>query len=423
MPLQLDVQSSIRQIIDSNGVVTFFQPILSARQRSVVGAEALSRGLIGVEALSRGPGVDKGGGLIAPAKLFAMAAEEGLTLPLERLCRETAVRTFAKLPNRKELILFINLDARVLEQDSSGLDDLLKLLSEEKLSPRNVAIEILENAFDDTARLRFLMEAFRAEGFLLVLDDVGAGHSNLDRVPMIKPDILKLDRSLIAGIENDYHRQETFKSLVQLTRRIGALVVAEGVETHEQAIIALELGADLLQGFFLGRPEEPGALTCADATIRIDALARRYKSYMIDRINQRKLQHRRFNIIMNEILCELSRAKAEEFDDVLHTIVPKYENVECVYVMDEAGTQVSSTVCNHRVPQRNKGVMFRPAPKGADHSLKEYYYVLLDVELNKYTTDPYVSLATGNLCRTISTCFRDAKNNKLFILCIDVLCE
>jgi hypothetical protein len=55
--------------------------------------------------------------------------------------------------------------------------------------------------------------------------------------------------------------------------------------------------------------------------------------------------------------------------------------------------------------------------------VKEYYYVLLDVELNKYTTDPYVSLASGNLCRTISTCFRDAHNNKMYILCIDVLCE
>ena len=144
---------------------------------------------------------------------------------------------------------------------------------------------------------------------------------------------------------------------------------------------------------------------------------------MVDRINQRKLQHRKFNIILNEILCQLSSCSAEEFDDVLHTTICQYDNVECIYVMDESGTQVSSTICNHRIPRRAKGVMFRPAPKGADHSLKEYYYVLLDVELNKYTTDPYVSLATGNLCRTISTCFRDAKNNRMYILCIDVLCE
>ena len=49
--------------------------------------------------------------------------------------------------------------------------------------------------------------------------------------------------------------------------------------------------------------------------------------------------------------------------------------------------------------------------------------MLLDVELNKYTTDPYVSLATGNLCRTISTCFRDSRNTKMYILCIDVFCD
>jgi EAL domain-containing protein (putative c-di-GMP-specific phosphodiesterase class I) len=425
-----EVEISVRHIIETGGVVTYFQPILSARQRSVVGAEALSRGFIGVEALSRHDPVavltneaSDSERLIPPGKLFAMAEAEGLTLQLDRLCRDTAVRTFAAMGKHEELILFMNFDSKAMEQDNHALSHLMGLLTEHGISPRNVAIEILESAFDDTTRLQILMESFRREGFLIVLDDVGTGYSNLDRVPLIKPDILKLDRSLIVGIDSDYHSQETFKSLVQLTRRIGALVVAEGVETHQQAITALELGADLLQGFFLGRPEKPGTLANDDASARIDALARRYKAYMIERINHRKLQHRRFNIILNEILCELSRASAEDFDDVLQTVVPQYEKVECVYVMDEAGTQVSSTVCNHRVPQRSKGVMFRPAPKGADHSLKEYYYVLLDVELNKYTTDPYVSLATGNLCRTISTCFRDARNNKLYILCIDVLCE
>jgi EAL domain-containing protein (putative c-di-GMP-specific phosphodiesterase class I) len=414
---QPEATTSVRQIMDTGGLVTYFQPILSARQRSVVGAEALARGFIGVEALSRTEQ------LIPPNKLFAMAEAEGLTLPFDRLCRETAVKTFAALPRHEDLILFMNFDSKALAHDTNALDHLLKLLSEVSLSPRNVAIEILESAFENATQLQVLMESFRRQGFLIVLDDIGTGYSNLDRIPLIKPDILKLDRSLIFGIDSDYHRQETFKSLVQLTRRIGALVVAEGVETHQQAITALELGADLLQGFFLGRPEKPGVLVAADATARIDALARRYKAYMIERINQRKLQHRKFNIVLNEILVELSRASADDFDDVLMTIVPQYEKVECVYVMDEAGAQISATICNHRVPQRTKGVMFRPAPKGADHSLKEYYYVLLDVELNKYTTDPYVSLATGNLCRTISTCFRDAKNNKLFILCIDVLCE
>jgi hypothetical protein len=66
--------------------------------------------------------------------------------------------------------------------------------------------------------------------------------------------------------------------------------------------------------------------------------------------------------------------------------------------------------------------LLHPAPKGADHSLKEYYYVLLDVELHKYTTEPYVSLASGSVCRTISTYFRDAHDDKMYLLCIDVIC-
>src|SRR3954466_1262635 len=80
---------SARQIIDARGVVTFFQPILSAKQKCVTGVEALSRGIIGVEALSRGTPT-RSADLIQPAQLFGMAAREGCSMELERLCRETA---------------------------------------------------------------------------------------------------------------------------------------------------------------------------------------------------------------------------------------------------------------------------------------------------------------------------------------------
>ncbi len=102
-------------------------------------------------------------------------------------------------------------------------------------------------------------------------------------------------------------------------------------------------------------------------------------------------------------------------------MIRRYPQVEALYVLDEAGIQVSDTVCSFDPSAPTGRMMFRPALKGADHSLKEFYYVLLDVELQKYTTDPYVSMASGNICRTISTCFRDANNNKMYILCIDVV--
>jgi len=123
---------------------------------------------------------------------------------------------------------------------------------------------------------------------------------------------------------------------------------------------------------------------------------------------------------LNQLLCELTNVQAGLFNHVLSETISHYPNVECIYILDEGGIQISDTVCNATVPRKESGVMFQPAPQGTDHSLKEYYYILMDVELQTFTTDPYVSLASGNLCRTISTVFRDAANNKMYVLCIDV---
>ncbi len=156
------------------------------------------------------------------------------------------------------------------------------------------------------------------------------------------------------------------------------------------------------------------------ASSEVEGLARKFKSHMVGTINGRKLQHRRFNVILNRILCRPHEHRGLDVRRDPRRIIPEHPTVECMYVLNDAGVQVTETIWNGAVAQLPGGALFRPAPKGTDHSLKEYYYVPLDVELQKYTTDPYVSLASGNLCRTISTCFRDAGNNRLYVLCVDV---
>jgi EAL domain-containing protein (putative c-di-GMP-specific phosphodiesterase class I) len=408
----IGLDTPLRRLIQERGVTTHFQPIFSARQKAVVGVEALARG------------VTAGGDLIAPYDLFRMAAEERLGMAVENLCRESAVRAFTRLDARPdELLLFLNLDLVDQPNPESVPAELERLLSAAGVATSNVAVEFLEARLDDAARFAALATGLRERGFLVVLDDVGAGHSNLDRIPLLRPDVIKVDRSLITGVDADYYRQETLKSLVGLSRRIGALVVAEGIETEGEAIAALELGADLLQGYFLMRPQpvstfDDGGLVRASS--EVEGLARKFKSHMVGTINGRKLQHRRFNVILNRILCDLTNTEASTFDEILGRIIPEHPTVECMYVLNDSGVQVTETIWNGAVAQLPGGALFRPAPKGTDHSLKEYYYVPLDVELQKYTTDPYVSLASGNLCRTISTCFRDAGNNRLYVLCVDV---
>ena len=275
--------ATAREILDAGSVVTHFQPIYSAKQKSVIGVEALSRG--------RHPVTSE---LLSPMRLFQMAQDEQLGVDMEELCRTTALQTFAGLKEqsyadvelsqdsasiaaRENLILFLNFDANsaatslateggrgmlFLNFDASverniepAAAALMAKVRRVGLDPRTVAIEILESQFEDLDRLKHLAQSLHDCGFLLVLDDVGAGHSNLDRIPIIRPDVLKIDRSLIRQLDSDYHKQETVKSLAHLARRIGALVVAEGVETEAETLTAMELGADLLQGFYLARPQ------------------------------------------------------------------------------------------------------------------------------------------------------------------------
>jgi len=397
----------------ANRVVTHFQPIFSVRRRVLVGLEALSRG------------IDLRGGLIPPALLFKAAQAEGRAEAVEAACRESAVRTFAGLRERlDDVLLFLNLDVAAGANPNTTAAELQALVYGAGLQPGQVAVEFLEARFDDPSMLAELAVTLRRVGFLMALDDVGAGHSNLDRIPLFRPDVIKIDRTLVTGVDADFYKQETMKSLVSLSRRIGALVVAEGIETEPEAVTALELGCDLLQGYFLGRPQPADTFQSAslapETTGAIESLARSFRSRMVGEIHERREAHRRLNALLGRVLGELTLEREAELDAVLARAIQDDAQIECLYVLDAAGMQVTETICNQAMARRSGGAMFRPAPRGSDHSLKEYFYVLVDVELPRYTTDPYVSLASGHLCRTISTCFRDGVHGRTYVLCADV---
>lgn len=387
--------------------LVYFQPICSARTRSVFGVEALARGL------------DADGTLVSPAHLFAEAARQGVAGPCEMTCRENALAAFSKSLAGSGPLLFLNLNLAA----SDGEDDVARLLETARhwsVPPQSVVVEVLESRFDDTQRLAAILSRFREQGFLVALDDVGVGHSNLDRIPLIKPDLLKIDRDLVRDVDLDQYRQGVFKALVYLGRRIGALIVAEGVETEPQAMMALELGADLLQGYYVGRPQPPQRERLARAETIVQTLSSRFKQQMVAKARRQRHRHRQYNVLVETLLCDLMCSPSADFGAVLEQAVRRGPAIECAYILDETGIQVTGTVCQPDAALPRSRNMFRPAPPGADHSLKEYYYMLLDAELSKYTTDPYVSLATGNLCQTISVCFRDGFNTRLYVLCVDV---
>ena len=144
------------------------------------------------------------------------------------------------------------------------------------INPRNVVIEISEINVLSNAVLKRFVDTYRQYGFMVALDDVGTGFSNMDRILLVRPDIIKIDISLVRNIHLDFYKQGVFKSLVILANKIGALVIAEGVEVEEEAIQVLRLGSHMIQGFHLSLPGELLDETALFCNQKIDTLSKRF---------------------------------------------------------------------------------------------------------------------------------------------------
>jgi len=400
---------AVSEAIRLNHVVVHLQPIASARRQGVLGLEALARFASPEQTTA--------------ASLFQGAARESVTEKLERHCCEVALRTFAQLPMPFDrLVLFLNLGSWLITSPESGFRDLRQFARSAGLAPRNVAVEFLEASVDDRDLFAWLVKRLRAFGFLIVLDDVGKGHSNLDRIALIKPDILKIDRSLISKVDRNFHKQATLKSLVGLGRRIGAATVAEGVETREEALVALELGVDMLQGYFISNPQPQSAvdLGVSQASRVVASLGRQLRDLMVKKIHRDRVQHRLLVAIANDIMSRLSAQPAADFDHLLEEVVLVHPNIECVYLLDASGQQVTTAMLGANATRRTQSVVFQPARVGTDHSLQEYFYALSEAALHTFTTESQMSLASGNVCRTFSTMFRHLGGDERYVLCLEV---
>ncbi|MTI80887.1 MAG: EAL domain-containing protein [Firmicutes bacterium] len=387
-------------------ILTHFQPIISIKRRAIIGLEALSRGVS-----------NAGSDLIPPIQLFEFASKNGHQIMLDRLCREKALASFKQTDNKKKLMLYLNFDASIIDKGVLGSGHLINFVNKLNLNPNNIVIEIIESNVNDIEALKKFIKTYKSFGFLIALDDIGTGHSNLDRISLIEPDILKIDKSLIRDIDIKYHNQEIVNSLVNLSRKIGALVVAEGIENEKEAIAASELGVDFLQGFYFLEPQIITDQSLQSTSIKINDVAKHFKVHMLHKFDEKLNKEKKYYNLADSIIKKL--AKTEDFDSTLAEIINLNHFIECIYVLNERGIQVTRTVCDLKKLSNYKNPLFKPAEKGTDHSLKEYYLSNRNSQ-RIYFSEPYISLATGNLCLTISAVFNRHLKDEKYILCLDI---
>lgn len=399
--------SEIKHAIENERIITHFQPIISLKSRRIVGVEALSRGL------------DSEGNIIPPVKLFEVADNLGLKTMLDRICRKTAMKNFSTFPNKDKLIMFMNLDASILDKKDHKSHHFTKNFAEEYDIPfSSMAVEIVESAIQNTDKLESAINNYRETGIMVVLDDFGADHSNLNRLIFAKPDIIKLDRELVHGVAGDYYKQAVVKSIKDMAEKIGAITLAEGVEEEEDVIACYKLGIDLYQGFYFAKPmpkEELNDSCCFD---KIRDIADKIKENVRGLIELNRECTFTNENILGSILTEVSPNPIHTWYETFLNLVDKYPTIECMYILNDDGVQIGPTICNDK-RKRGYGKLYQPSSDGTDHSLKDYYLFLRNLSIDRFYTDPYISMATGFLCRTMSRRFKIKDMG--IIICVDFI--
>lgn len=229
-----EVTGRIQELLTDSSLITAFQPIRCLKTGSVIGAESLTR-FSGSQELS-------------PEARFMEAASIGLDIELEILALRTALTTAAGLP--PELYVAANLSPRAC------LDPrLAAAIAESAIPPRRIVLEVTErHEVGNYEPLAQALAPLRRAGLRIAVDDAGAGFASMRHILQLKPDLIKLDRGIIAGIDTDPAQRALGAAMVGFSSEIGAALVAEGIETEAELAAVTKLGMTAAQGYLLGRP-------------------------------------------------------------------------------------------------------------------------------------------------------------------------
>jgi len=249
---RLGLESDLHRALELGHFILDYQPQI----------DSFNGGVVGVEALLRWK--DPQRGLISPGEFIPLAEETGLMLPigawvLDAACRQAIEWNTAGLGDVR---MAVNISPRQFEQqDIVGL--VRRTLEDTELPSQQLEIEITESmAIQNPERTIALLNGLKQLGVRVALDDFGTGYSSLSHLARLPIDTVKIDRSFVMNLEEAHEDLVVATSVIALGHRLGLTVVAEGVETHEQAAFLGNESCDVLQGFLFSRPVP--AEKCAD---------------------------------------------------------------------------------------------------------------------------------------------------------------
>ncbi|MFA0815583.1 MAG: GGDEF domain-containing protein [Anaerofustis sp.] len=236
-------QKAILEIIENKCIKSVFQPIVSLKNGSILGHEALSR--ITCECEIKSPG-----------DLFVFAEQFGCLWELELICRTAALeRAFLSTDPPYNKKLFINVNSNIMNDSTFIKGFTRSFLEQYHINPEAVVFEISERSMiTDMDGFRNTVEHYTEQGFSIAVDDVGAGFSGLNLISSIGPSYMKLDMNLVRDIDSNKLKKAIVKSMSDLSLSSDMILIAEGIETAEELSALIEIGVPYGQGFYLQKP-------------------------------------------------------------------------------------------------------------------------------------------------------------------------
>jgi PAS domain S-box-containing protein len=229
-----NVKARVEEMLSSRAFVTAFQPIRCLESGSVLGVEALTR-------FTTSP-------VRSTETWFADAASVGLCVELDLLVLEAALDSAAGLP----AALYVSLN---LSPQACLNPRLPALLDQQNIPAQRIVIEVTERSpVTDYVPIAQALDSLRSSGIRIAVDDAGAGYASMRHILRLKPDLIKLDRSIIADINTDHGHRALGAAMVGLAAELHAVLIAEGIETEAELQAVQRLGFHAGQGYLLGRP-------------------------------------------------------------------------------------------------------------------------------------------------------------------------
>ncbi|MFZ5467040.1 MAG: sensor domain-containing phosphodiesterase [Pseudomonadota bacterium] len=387
-------------------LTSHFQPIISLTHQRPVGYEALLR----VQ--------DATGAPLSPLVPFAHCAHVGQTVLLDRLSRYLHVRNFLSQGGAESAWLFLNVHPLTIAHGKGHGPYFAHLLERYGIAPSRIVIEILEAQIQDETALVRAVDYYKDLGCLVAIDDFGTGHSNFSRVWDIRPEIVKLDRSLVVRAAHDKRVRRLLPNLMAMINESGGLTLMEGIEREDEAMIALETGVDLVQGYLFGRPGplRPGHDGAQQALITQLAA----QMHTLSALERQRLGGllEPYRLAFNQAAARLRAGQGLEQAVAELLRLPRAERC---YLLNHEGRQIGGNI---EAPHTLHAFDHRFAPvldaAGAQWNQRYYFRRAMAQPGELQLSRPYRSIIGGNQCVTLSLAFEAGPAGRYQVFCADV---